>query len=263
MHFSKFDHLTILIKEEHRQANIDWYINLLGLEPKWDSPDNKLTCFKLPSQQIITLLSEYPDSSETINEGVRVCFITHDLKKTKLFVEHEGIFTSQIYVTPWGMNAFDFSDLQGTRLTVTSIPNQQDKKIDYNSKFSSFFLHINVGDLRDTKEWYSNYLGMISSEINHSESYVLMRMPEDKGTSFPIFFSNSSFDSRINSSNKPSTVAIRPFFQISGKSELEYTQHLFNKHQIKTNEIQASSDDFMKWFDFEDLYGNQLHAISY
>lgn len=263
MHFTKFDFLTLWVKEEILQANIDWYVNHLGLNIGWDSPGEKLTLLQFPSKQAMTLLAHYPDDI-TLPEGdVRVCLTVYDLQKTKQYLDRTGVHTTEIHQTPWGSNAFDFFDLQGTRLTATSLPTLPPSQEKNGHMFHSYFLHIRVLDLSAAKQWYFEFLGMSSVEHSSSENYNLMRMPEDEQVEFPIFFSEGNESKDILSSKEPVITAIRPFFQLAGKPQLVQTHAIFSSNHIEVTEITGKPDDFMRWFGFTDPNGSQLHAIAY
>src|SRR4051812_36552966 len=113
MNFTKFDFLTLWVKDDLRQANIDWYTRHLELSVGWDSPGEKLTLLQFPNKQAITLLAHYPEHDKLPESGVRVLLYTEDLSKTKHILEHEKVHSTKIYSTPWGAAAFDFFDLQG------------------------------------------------------------------------------------------------------------------------------------------------------
>ncbi|TCZ69619.1 VOC family protein [Paenibacillus albiflavus] len=263
MHFTKFDFLTLWVKDGIRQTNIDWYVNHLGLNIGWDSPGEKLTLLQFPSKQAMTLLAHYPDDI-TLPEGeVRVCLTVYNLQETKLYLDRAGIHTTEIHQTPWCSNAFDFFDLQGTRLTATSLPALPLSQEKSKHMFHSYFLHIMVSDLSAARQWYSEFLGMIPVEHSSSEHYYMMRMPEDEKVEFPIFFSKGKESIDLRSSKETSITAIRPFFQLAGKTQLEQTHAIFKSNCIEVTEITGKHDDFMRWFDFTDPNGNQLHAIAY
>jgi catechol 2,3-dioxygenase-like lactoylglutathione lyase family enzyme len=262
MYFTKFDFMTVWVKEEARQTNIDWYVNHLGLTIGWDSPGEKLTLLNFPNKQAMTLLAHYPEHVKLPDGEVKVCLTTDDLQGTKSYLEDQNIQTTVIYRTPWGTDAFDFFDPQGTRFTATSSINQA-KPLQHVHRFTSYFLHIAVSDLLVARHWYAKFLGLTPSELNDSREYLRMKMPEDEQVPFPLFLSVSNNFAKLTDLKKPVVTAIRPFFQLAGKAQLEQTHQIFAQFQIEITAISGNHDDFMRWFDFADPDGNQLHAIAY
>ncbi|PWW08691.1 hypothetical protein DFQ01_101417 [Paenibacillus cellulosilyticus] len=255
MHFTKFDFLTLWVRACERQSNIDWYVQHLGLTIGWDSPEEKLTLLQFPNKQPFTLLAHYPN--EPLPEGdVHVCLTTSRLRETKLALAQEEVASSDIYETPWGVEAFDFWDPQGTRLTAVSAPVRSEQQ---GSRFHSYFLHIAVSDLAVARQWYEEHLAMVPLETETcSVKCMGLRMAEDRQMDLPIYLSARNGDAKANA-----TTAIRPFFQVAGKRQLETAREAFQSAGITVSPITGNSDDFMRWFDLWDPDGNPLYAIAY
>lgn len=261
VHFTKFDFLTLWVREETRQANIDWYVNHLGLAVGWDSPGEKLTLLQFPSGQAITLLAHYSDNTLLPEGDVRVCLTTGHLHGTKAYLAQQGISMTEIYKTPWNTEAFDFSDPQGTRLTATSPPDHPKAETSEDNRFHSYFINITVSNLSEIAQWYSGYLGMSAESCDGTSVYQRMKMPGDEH--YLVYLSEAEKSHQRIRPNKHQITAIRPFFQMKGKPELAQSHSYFKSKEIYVTDITGNSDDFMRWFDFADPDGNPLYAIAY
>lgn len=256
MQFTKFDFLTLWVKEEARQSNIDWYVRHLGLTVGWDSPEEKLTLLQFPNKQALTLLAHYPDGASLPEGEVTMCLATSRLQEMNQDLKQSGERTSEIYKAPWSAEAFDFYDPQGTKLTASSVPAMSKEQPEH--KFQSYFLHISVASLSLAEQWYSKYIGMLPVEHIIPEGCLLMRMPGDEQVHVPIYLSENG-----GRASGPVLTAVRPFFQVAGKPELESTHAMYEADGIQVSGITGNADDFMRWFDFWDPDGNPLYAIAY
>jgi catechol 2,3-dioxygenase-like lactoylglutathione lyase family enzyme len=257
VHFTKFDFLTLWVRASERQRNIDWYVRHLGLTIGWDSPEEKLTLLQFPNKQPITLLAHYPDDEMLPAGDVHVCLTTTRLRETKLELAQEDVHSSDIYETPWGTEAFDFWDPQGTKLTAVSVPVSSGEHQE--ARFDSYLLHIAVSDLAIAQQWYVKHLGMVPVKVETSfEDCTCMRMAEDEHNDVPIYLSENR--SRAKSAG---VTAVRPFFQVAGKPQLESTHEAFRSAGVAVSPITGNADDFMQWFDLWDPDGNPLYTIAY
>jgi catechol 2,3-dioxygenase-like lactoylglutathione lyase family enzyme len=192
-----------------RQAAIDWYCRHLGLNVAWDQPAEGQTLLRFPGSQAIPLVSVaggesdnvWGDATYAVRESpVRLCLACPDLEATHAALTAEGVRVTWIDLNDTMGHAFDFYDLEGTRLTAVATPGDTT-----DARFTGYASpRIGVSDLNASVDWYSRNLGMMASSDGVSDGRAVMTM----GDYLPIWLEEKSAES----SHRRTDAYARPYF---------------------------------------------------
>lgn len=179
-----------------RQAAVDWYCRHLGMSVAWDQVAEGQTLLRFPGSQAIPLVSVaggesdnvWGDREHAVRESpVRLCLACPDLEATHAALTSEGIHVTWIAIDDVTGNAFDFYDLEGTRLTAVSAPDETST-----ARFTGYASpRIGVSDLNASIDWYCRNLDMAMSSDATTDHRVLMTM----GDYLPIWLEEKSAES--------------------------------------------------------------------
>jgi catechol 2,3-dioxygenase-like lactoylglutathione lyase family enzyme len=190
-----------------RQAAVDWYCRHLGMTVAWDQAAEGQTLLRFPGSQAIPLVSVaggesdnvWGDRAHAVRESpVRLCLACPNLQATHAALTAEGVHVTWIDINHAIGNAFDFYDIEGTRLTAVAVPNGPT-----DARFTGYASpRIGVSDLSASIDWYRHNLGMVPSSDTSSGHRVLMTM----GDYLPIWLEQqpaASFHGRADSYARP------------------------------------------------------------
>lgn len=165
-HFTQLDGGQIGIRGDRAEASA-WYCRHLGLRILWDSPDEGQTLLGFPEGSAIPLVSTrggsavsvWPNDGEPLHaSAVRLCLAAPDLAATHAALADEGIPVTPITPGPGGTPYFDFYDLEGTRLTAVSTPDEGNATS--TGRIAGYASpRIGVRDLPAAIAWYTEHLG--------------------------------------------------------------------------------------------------------
>ncbi len=179
-----------------RQEAVNWYCRHLGLTVAWDQQAEGQTLLRFPGSQAIPLVSVaggesdnvWGDSTHAVRESpVRLCLACPDVEATHAALTAEGVRVTWIDLNDAMGHAFDFYDLEGTRLTAVATPSESS-----DARFTGYASpRIGISNLAASVDWYSRNLGMVVSADGASDGHARMTL----GDYLPVWLEQKSAES--------------------------------------------------------------------
>lgn len=259
--FVRFD--GSIIYTDDRQTAIDWYQKHLGLTLAWDSPEEEMALLLFPNKIFSLALKTAPDDIAgdlVIDPRVYLTLGAPNLHATHAKLREQGVICTDIYQGPGGEVLFDFFDLNGIRLTASSLNLTRDVDPEVyalaqaapDALFVAYAPHrIGVRDLAASRAWYTQHLGLDLLFEAPSEGLALLNWPD----SCPIWLEQLDADQF----DGPEPAAARLFFLTE---DIEAAQRYFQAQGFDVSEIQGSPEQLRTCHTF-DPDGNQIHFWGY
>ncbi|RIK45253.1 MAG: hypothetical protein DCC58_06955 [Chloroflexi bacterium] len=175
-----------------RAVAVEWYCRHLGLAVVFDSPAEGQTLLRFSGGNAIPLVSVsggtrrciWPSAGgmPTREPHMRLTLATPDAPGTRAALAAEGIRVDRLRKGPGGLETFDLWDLEGTRLTLVSAPNEMAGA--GTTRVSGYAPpRIGVRDLEAALAWYSGTLGMTVLYVQAPFRRALLEL----GTFLPLW----------------------------------------------------------------------------
>lgn len=250
--------------DNHDKA-ITWYVNFLGWEAKrkeawW--PDQRAVNGRMSHLGYGTWINSvftteklpFHYAERNIDSNIRWCWRTRKLHNVHALFSENEIRVTDIYNGPNGKQYFDFWEpVEGTRLTA-----EEDDTLK-NKIFKPSDIRIGVRDLRQTSQWYMEFIGMGIVEDHTEDGYLVMALQEHMSSKAEMYWILEELPGNMFSGDR--NEPIRPLMLVKNRDAF-FTYHRFLRDNgVKCGEFGGHVEHQGRvLFHFYDLDGNRFNV---